>query len=189
MDKKFNEPKLLNGVIAIAPTRYINALLTFSKKVEDKNLDWAVGGDLAEVLRTVNLEPDCIEIQTSKDAAEKIVEATSEFNPRPVKLETQQLSRTAVIEGKEFPVYIRSYYSEFNIGAIKIKIYGESQYRINDWDWGDKIEFIPEFVYVAGKKIAVVPLSFKHDFYRSLGWTDRAEKIRQVLERRHPTRV
>ena len=183
MDKESNEPKLLNGVISIAPTKYIDALLTFYEKVENKNLAWAVGGDLGEVLRTVNVEPDCIEIQTSKEATERIVEATSEFNPHSVKLETQRLSRNAVIEGKEYPVHIRSFYSEFNIGAVKVRIYGDAQYRLNDWDWGDKIEFIADYVFVVGKKVAVVPLSFKYDFYKSLGWKDRVEKIKQTLEK------
>jgi hypothetical protein len=183
MDGKSNEPKLLNGIISIAPTKHIDALLILCKKLEDKNLDWAVGGDLGEVLLTVNVEPDCIEIYTSKEGTERIVEATSEFNPSPVTLETQQLSRNAIIEGKEYPVYIRSYYSELKIGEGEVKIYGDAQYRLDNWDWGDRIEFIPEYVYVVGNKITVVPLSFKYEYYRSLGWRDRAEQIKQTIDR------
>ncbi len=178
-----NKPKLVNGIISIAPQTYINALLVLHGKLNGKNIDWAVGGDFGEVLRTVNVEPDCIEIHTSKDGAEKIAEATSELKPRNVALETQQLPRNALIETKEYPVYIRSYYTEFNIDTIKVKVYGDAQYRLNDWDWGDKVEFTPDTVYVVGKKISVIPLSFKLDFYRSLGWTDRAEKIKQTLDK------
>jgi hypothetical protein len=179
-----NEAKLLNGVISIAPRTYIDALLVLHRKLDGKNIEWAVGGDLGEVLRTVNVEPDCIEILTSKEGAEKIVEATLEFAPRTVALEIQRLPRNATIEGKEYPVYTRSYYSEFNIGAVHVKVHGDTQYRLNDWDWGDKVEFTPDYVYVVCKKIAVVPLTFKAEFYQSLGWADRAEKIKQTLDRR-----
>lgn len=186
MEQPRSETKLMNGIISIAPTAYIDALLALDKKLHGRNVEWAVGGDLGEVLRTVNVEPDCIEIQTSKDGTDKIVEATSEFNPRDVSLETQQLPRNAVIEGKEYPVYVRSYYSEFNIGAVKVKVYGAIQYKLDDWDWGDKVEFTPDYVYVVGKKTAVVPLSLKYEFYQSLGWADRAQKIKQTLDRRRP---
>jgi hypothetical protein len=187
MDDSSNKAKLLNGVVSIAPKKYIDVLLVLYRNLEGKNIEWAVGGDLGENLRTVNVEPDCIEIYTSEDGAERIVEATSEFNPHSVALETQQLPRNAVIETKDYPIYVRSYYSEFIIGAVRVKVYGDAQYRLGDWDWGDKLEFNPEFVYVVGKKTAVVPLSLKCEFYQSLGWADRAEKIRETLyrQRRH----
>lgn len=183
MDKPNDQPKLLNGVISIAPTTYIDALLKLDEKLEGKKIAWAVSGDLGEILRTVNVEPDCIEIHTSREAVEKIVEAALEFKPIPAAFVTQQLPRSAVFQGKEHPIYLRSYYSEFNIGVVKVKIYGDAQYRLDNWEWGDKVEFIPDIVYVVGKKIAVMPLSFKHEFYLSVGWQDRAEKIKQTLDR------
>ncbi len=161
----------------------MDALLILYKNLYDKNIEWAVGGDFGEVLRTVNEKPTCIEILTSKEDAEKIVKATLQFNPLPIETVTHQLPRNAVIRGEQYPIYIRSHYSEFNIGFVKVEIYGDAQYRINNWDWGDEIEFDTEDVNVVGKRIAVVSLSFKYDFYRSLGWTDRAEKIKQTLDK------
>ena len=58
------------------------------------------------------------------------------------------------------------------------KVHGDLQFKVDDWDWGDVLEFDPEYVYVVGAKIAVVPLSVKYELYRSLGWIDRVEKIR-----------
>ena len=184
MEAKSTQAKVLNGVISITPRGYVDALLTLHRILEDKNVEWTVGGDLGEALQTVNTEPDCIEILTTKEYAGKIFEANSEFNPTKISLEIQQLPRIAAIKGKEYPIFARSVYSEFKIGSIKVKVYGDLQYRIADWEWGDKVEFTPDYVYVVGKKTAVVPLSLKYEFYQSLGWTDRAEKIRQTLDRR-----
>ncbi len=183
-----NEPKLLDGIMSITPKHYIDVLLTLNDKLEGKNVQWSVGGDLGEVLRTVNVEPDCLEILTTKDGAEQIVQALAEFNPEKVTLQVQQLPRNAVVEGNDYPVYIKSYYSTFNIGVVKVKVHGDPQYKVNDWEWGDRLEFTPEYVYIAGKKTAVVPLSVKYELYSLLGWTDRAEKVKQALGRQRPHR-
>ena len=58
------------------------------------------------------------------------------------------------------------------------------QYKINDWDWGDKIEFTPEYVNVTGAKIAVVPLQVKYEIYQKMGWAEKVEKIEPIIRRR-----
>ncbi len=179
----------LSRVLSIIPQKYIDALLALHARLEDKNIGWSISGDLGEELRTINVNPDCIEILTSKDGPEQIWEAMKEFNPTTIAFQTQQLSRNAIVEEKEYLVYVQSHYFYFNIDTIKVKVYGDIQYRIDSWDWGDKLEFTPEYTYLVGKKIATVPLSLKYELYQMLGWTDRAKKIRQVLERQHPTRV
>jgi hypothetical protein len=188
MSSSENEPKLVNGILSLAPVPYVNALLTLHDKLDDKNVDWVVGGDLGEVLRTVNTSPDSVEILVSKGGADVVALAVAEFNPSKVKLETQQLPRNATVEGKEYPAYIRSYYSEFNISEVNVKVHVDLQYRINSWEWGDKLEFKPEYVSVVGKTTAVVPLSIKYELYQLLGWTDKVEQIKEALERQRPHR-
>ncbi len=173
----------LSRVLSIIPRKYIDALLVLHAKLVGSDVDWAVGGDLGEQLRTINVEPDRIEILTSRDSVPKIAEAVKNFNPSKLSFEVQKLSRDAKIEGKEYPAYVRSYYFNFNIGTIRVDVYGDIQYKIDSWDWGDKIEFIPEYVSLVGKQIAVVPLKLKYELYQQLGWTDRAEWIRQVMFR------
>jgi len=179
----------LSRVLSIIPQKYIDALLALHARLEDKNIGWSISGDLGEELRTINVNPDCIEILTSKEGVEQIWEAMKEFNPTTIAFQTQQLSRNAIVEEKEYPVYVQSHYFDFSIDMTKVKVHGDLQYRIDTWDWGDKLEFTPEYTYLVGKKIAVVPLSLKYELYQMLGWTDRAEKIRQVLERRTPPRA
>jgi hypothetical protein len=178
----------LSTVLAIIEPAYIEALLSLHKKLTTQRIDWAVSGKLGEALRTVQVKPDCIEIVTSKKGAIQIFLAVKERDTKGVFFQIQRLERDAAINGKEYPVYVRSHNFDFILGGVKIKVYGDPQFRIGNWEWGDKLEFAPEHIYVVGAKTAVVPLPVKLDLYQSLGWTDRAEKISQVLNRR-PTIV
>ncbi len=88
----------LSRVLSIIPQKYIDALLALHARLEDKNIGWSISGDLGEELRTINVNPDCLEILTSKDGAEQIWEAMKEFNPTTIAFQTQQLSRNAIVE-------------------------------------------------------------------------------------------
>ncbi|MCW3994832.1 MAG: hypothetical protein NWE98_01620 [Candidatus Bathyarchaeota archaeon] len=170
-----------NPYLIVIPPRYVIALLKLHEKLEGKSIDWAVSGDLAEALRTVKLEPDCIEIVTSKEGANQIHSAVEAFNPEKVAYRVQRLPRDALIKDKEYPVYVRSHYFEFDVEGVKVKVHGGLQFKVDDWDWGDKFEFTPDTVYIVNKKTYVVPLSVKYEMYQRLGWTDRAEKIKRQM--------
>jgi hypothetical protein len=176
----------LATVLATIDPLYINTLLALNLKIAKRNIEWAVSGDLGEALKTVQVNPDCLEIVTTKKGAAQIFLSVQDCNPTGVYFQTHKLPRPAVINGKEYPVSVRSYYFEFTIKGVKVKVYGNLQYRISNWDWGDKLEFVPEHVYVVGEKTAVVPLQVKYNIYLQLGWVDRAEKIQQVLLRHQP---
>jgi hypothetical protein len=179
-----NAKKLMNPLVTLIPLKYLDALSIFNSKLEGKGIGWAISGNLGEVLRTVHVEPDGIDILTNKEGATQIFQAVHEFNPSKLRWRTKTLSRPAVVGAKEYPVNIRSYYFEFEINSIKVRVYGDLQIQIGDWEWGDKIEFEPDYVYVVSQKMRVAPLQLKYDLYRGLGWMDRAEKIMPILYRR-----
>ncbi len=52
--------------VSTIPKPYVDALLALHEKLEGKNIKWVVSGDLAELLRIVKVEPDCIEIVSSR---------------------------------------------------------------------------------------------------------------------------
>jgi hypothetical protein len=170
-----------NPLLIIVPPQYVSALLKLHEKLDGKNIEWALSGDLGESLRTVRVEPDCIEIVTSKEGAEQIHRAVAEFNPQQLTYTVQKLSRNASIQDNEYPAYIRSHYFEFSIDGIQVKVYGDLQYKVNDWDWGDTFQFNSDTVYIVGKRTSVVPLAVKYELYMNLGWLDRAEKITKVF--------
>jgi len=175
--------KQFSHFVSVIPKKYLDALLILHEKLNGKNIRWTVSGDLAELLRIVKVEPDCIEIVASKNGAHKIFQAVQEFKPNQMSYLTQLLPRNAVVEGKEYHVYIRSYFFDFNVNDVKIKIEGNLQFKVGDWDWGEVFDFAPDYVYVVGKKTAVTPLSIAFDLYRNLGWTDRVEKINEVTQK------
>ncbi len=150
----------LSHFLTIIPQKYVDALLTLHEKLDAKKIKWIVSGDLAERLRLVKVDPDCIEIVTSKDGAEQIFQAVQEFKPQAVSVQTQRLPRDAVIGKENFPVYNRSYYFEFNLNGVTVKVQGDLQFKVGSWDWGDVFDFDPEYVYVTGKKTAVTPLAY-----------------------------
>lgn len=177
-----------SDAVAIIPKPFLLVLLTLHKKLDDKSIEWVVGGDLCEALRTVKMEPSNVEIATSKENLEKAFSALQEYDLTEIEICIQRLQRNAVVKGAEHPAYVRSCCFETTIGTVPTKIQSDIQYRINDWDWGDKLQFSPEYIYIVGKKTAVVPLSVECKLYQGLGWTDRVEKIRRVIERQKPQR-
>ena len=174
-----------NHFVSVIPPEYFNAILILHEKLDGKNIRWVLKGELAERLKIVQVEPICIEIVSSKTDAEKIFQVFQEFKPEQIAFQVQRLSRKAVIGGKEFPVFTRSYFFDFNLNAVKVKVEGDLQFKVGEWDWGDVFDFTPEYVYIVGKKIAVTPLLIASDLYRSLGWTDRVEKITEVTQKSH----
>ncbi len=175
----------LSHVLAVIEPAYVDAILMLHKRLDKDHVTWAVGGDLGEALKTVQAQPDCLEIVTDRNGAAQIFLAFKGVVRKGVYFQTQRLNRNAMLGGKEYPVYARSYYFDFTICGVKVKVHGNLQYRVSDWEWGDKLEFTPEYVSVTGTRTAIVPLQVKYDIYQGLGWTDRAEKVSQILNR-HP---
>jgi hypothetical protein len=174
----------LSHFLTVIPQKYVDALLTLHEKLDGEKIKWVVNGDLAERLRLVKVDPECIEIVTSKEGAEKIYHAVQEFLLQKNSLKTQRLQRDAVVGKEEYPVYAKSYYFEFNLNGVSVKVEGDLQFKVGEWDWGEVFDFNPEYVYVTGKKIAVTPLQIQLELYQTLGWMDRAENISKVFASR-----
>jgi hypothetical protein len=175
--------KQLDQIISVIPKPYLDALLALHEKLDEKNLKWIVDGDLSECMHVVQIVPKCIEIVASKDDAQHFFQAVQEFNPSPISLQTCQLQRNAIVDGKEYPVYVRSLYFDFTLNTVLVKVQGELQFKVADWNWGEIYDFEPDYVNIVGKRIAVTPLEIKLQLYQSLGWTDRSEKIDPIVQK------
>ena len=173
----------LDQIVSVIPKPYVDALLALHDKLDEKNLRWIVDGDLSECMHVVQIVPKCIEIVTSKDAAQNFFQAVQEFNPSPISLQTCQLQRNAIVDGKEYPVYVRSFCFNFTLNTVLVKVQGDLQFKVADWNWGEIYDFEPEYVNIVGMRIAVTPLEIKLQLYQSLGWTDRSEKIEPIVQK------
>ena len=181
--------KELNQILSAVPPKYIVAISSLHEKLDDKNIFWALNGDLAEALKTIQTDVEYLEIICSQQDAEQIFEQIQEFQPKPISLQTQRLQRNAVINGTEYPIYVRSYFFDFDLKGVQVKVNGDLQYKLDDWEWGDILSFEPEYVYVVGNKTAVTPLTIAYELYSNLGWADKTEKIRQVLMKINGDRI
>ncbi len=162
----------------------MDVVLTLNERLKGKEIRWALGGDLGEALRTVHVEPTCVEIITDENGFGIIFEEVKEYNPENVGFITETLTRRAIIGGKKYPLAIRSHFFGFLINSVEVKVYSDIQFQIADWGWGDKVEVDPEYVLIGGQRIAVMPLHIKLELYKGLGWIDRAEKVTRVLNQK-----
>jgi hypothetical protein len=178
----------LSPVLTIIPKPFMDAVLALSSKLDGKNINWVVNGDLAEELRTVNISPEKIEVICQNHSLEQAFLTLQEFNPSPITYSTRQLQRDAVIGGAVYPIYVRSYSFDLILVGVPIRVQSDVQFKVGDWDWGDAYEFTPEYVNVTGKKVAVTPLSVAYELYHNLGWIDRMQKIEAVIQRGHTRR-
>ncbi len=179
----------LNGIVSVIPHQYVDVLLALHERLDGGGIKWVVSGEAAESLQTVTVEPECLEIVCSKKDAQQLHDAVLDFSPKQISHKTQALPQNAVHEGNQYPVFLRSHYFDFTLNGVLIQVHGDMQYKVNDWEWGDTFEFTPNYINVVGKKTAVTPLSILYEIYASLGWTEKAQRIRLVLEKREAMRA
>ena len=163
----------------------LNATVKIGKLLKDCSENWGIGGDAGEIIGGVNVRPDHITILTTNQGSREIGKRLETFRVKgPTEVE-RPLERSAEIKPKTLPVRIKSFASSFNIESERLDVHGDLQIKVGDWDWGDPLDFDPEYVYVVGVKVPIVPLDFKRELYMGLGWTDRFKKINAAMARRH----
>lgn len=164
----------------------LDTTITLGAILKDCTAKWAIGGDVAEIISGVNVEADHIEILTTKEGCDEISRKLVEYQIEPPRIVERKLARNADIDLKPYPVWLRSYNSRFDIKGSKLDLDGNLQIKVGDWDWGDPLEFEPDYVHVVNVRVPIVPLKLKNELYTGLGWMDRAKKIHEaVMRSRH----
>ena len=142
----------------------LDATIIIGKALMDCENKWAVGGDVAEVISGVNVQPNHITILSTKDGCEEVARKLVKYQVEPPHDVESELARDAIVDLKPHKVRI----------------------KVGEWDWGDPLDFDPDYVYVLGVKMPIVPLKMKSELYSGLGWTDRAIRIHEaVMRSRH----
>jgi hypothetical protein len=164
----------------------LDATIKIGKGLLDCNNKWAIGGDVAEVISGVNVRPDYISILTTKEGCDEITRKLAKYQDELPHIVERELDREARINLNLHKVRIKSYNSRMNVDGSRLDVHGNLQIRVGDWEWGDPLDFEPDYVYVVGIKMPIVPLKMKSELYTGLGWTDRAAKIHEaVMRSRH----
>ena len=169
--------------LVVLNKQLLDTTITIGKILEDCPNKWAISGDVAEVISGVNVEPDHVTILTTKGGCDEISGRLAKYSIAPATVVERRLEREANIGLKSYPVMIKSYLAGFNIEGSKLDVYGDLQIKVGEWDWGDPVDYEPDYVYVVGVKVPVVPLQLKSEIYNGLGWRDRATKIHEAVVR------
>lgn len=161
----------------------LDTTISIGKNLEDCPTKWAIGGDVAEVISGVNVNPDHVTILTTREGCDEIGRRLAKYSVAPTAMVERRLERNASIGLKSYPVMIKSYMARFIIEGSELDVYGDLQIKVGEWEWGDPVDYEPDYVYVVGVKVPVVPLQLKSEIYNGLGWRDRATKIHEAVVR------
>lgn len=167
--------------IGYVEKKFVDAMLGITESLQNVDADWSLGGDVADAMRGVDIRPEYAELFTNEDGARKLHEVLWKYRPTELKLTEQRSSRDAHVNGTHYPVYLRSHFFECMVGDVRVKVHGDLQFKVGEWEWGDIIEYNPEPLYLVGVKVSIVPLTFRLELYRNLGWTDRVDAINAAV--------
>jgi hypothetical protein len=172
--------------LAVLNKPLLDATVILGKTLTSCTNKWAIAGDVAEVISGVNVQPDHIAILTTTEGCDEITKKLAKFQTEPFRTVERELERDAKVDLKLLKVRIKSYVARFDIEGSRLDVHGDLRIKVGDWDWGDPLDFEPDYVYVVGVKVPIVPLKMKSEIYTGLGWTDRASKIHEaVMRSRH----
>ena len=163
----------------------LEATIELGNLLKDCRAKWALAGDIGEILNGVNVQPDHLTILTNIAGCEEITKRLEGFLVEAPRQVETQIKRHAEIEPRPLPVIVKSYTSRFSLNGQRLDVHGDLRIKVGDWDWGDSLDYEPDYVYVVGVKVPVLPLELKTRLYRGLGWYDRVSKIHAAMARRH----
>jgi hypothetical protein len=161
----------------------VRASMKIGSALKGAAAKWAFGGDAAEVAKGVVVSADHLEIVTTKPGTDEICGLMGSYVTLAPAQAEKRLPRDADVDVKMLPVYIRSHYAELTVDKVKVEVYGDLQYKVGEWDWGDPIDCEPEFVNIVGVNVPVLPLKLKSELDLGLGWFDRLELISDAFTR------
>jgi hypothetical protein len=173
------------GETVILPTPLLRTTVKISRVLKDAREKWAFGGDAGEIVKGVNVKADHLEIVTTKTGTEEICGLLKEHVTLPPADLEKKLARDAYVESVTFPVYVKSRYAELTVDDVRVEVYGDLQYRVGEWEWGDPIVHEADHVIVVGTNVPTVSLLFKSQIHMGLGWYDRVELISDAVNRSH----
>jgi len=153
--------------------------------LRDCKSKWALAGNAGELVSGVSISADHLSILTSSEGCLDISKKLAEHVVQTPQIVERKLDREAKIDLKPLSVQIKSYEAKFEIDRQRLNVYGGLQIKIGDWEWGDLLDYEPDYVYVGSEKLPVVPLQLKTELYIGLGWMDRVKKINEAMVRRH----
>ncbi len=132
---------------------------------------WAITGSLGWALQGVKVEVHDIDLQTDPAGAYEIEGLLSEYVASPVRYTVSER--------------IRSHLGKLEINGVRVEIIGGVQKRLEDGTWEEPVNVERHRVWVEidGMQIPVLSLEYEYQAYLKLGRTEKAEMLRQWLQK------
>ena len=171
--------------VYIVPTAFLSCLKSISKTLEGSGVKWSVIGDTAENIHGVNARPERLELLVDEHGIEQFSSRMAEYGISTFDPVEKKLERTASVDGKEFPVYVRSLFARVMLDGVEVNAHSDYRIKVGEWEWGDRLEFEPVEMNLVGELVPIMPVRIASEIYLMLGWTDRANKISDAVHRAH----
>ena len=152
-------------------TQHLSVLRKICAHLEDSGINWVVTGSLGMALQGVLVQVHDIDIQTDKDGAYEIERRFPKYMIKPV--------------GYSVSERIRSHFGALEIDGIKVEIMGDVQKHLGNQSWEEpvKVERYRCWVEIDGMRVPVLSLEYEYQAYLKLGRGDKAETLRDWLQR------
>jgi hypothetical protein len=167
--------------VAFLPAHLLKVVIMLGGELKDVRAKWAIWGDAGEIIKGVHVKTDHLEILTTKEGCEEICKFLASYVTMAPSEAVKKLSREADVDAKLLPIYVKSHFAELTINGVLVEVYGDEQIKVAEWDWGDPLDFEPDYSYIVNKKVPIVPLRFKQELDLGLGWLDRLELIADAI--------
>ncbi len=148
----------------------ISALLTLHDALKGRGVHWAVMGSLSHALQGLKIQPNDIDITTTRQGAHTIEQLLEPHVTRPI----------THSQGDG----VRSHLGELTIHGVTVQIIGDMETSTDNAPWTPLPHDHPHLIMVEGAPIPVRTLEQETQTYTRLGRTERAEKLRTLNERR-----
>jgi hypothetical protein len=134
-------------------------------------LNWAVTGSLGMVLNGMEMTIHDIDLQTDKDGAFEIERRLLDYRVTPVFFKASDR--------------IRSYFGIFEVKGVQVEVMGDMQHLQPDQVWQEpvKVEQFRKWITFENMLIPVMSLEHELDAYRLMGRHEKAERVREFLNK------
>jgi len=146
-----------------------SALTTILRKLDNRELEWALTGGASFILQGLDYDTSDIDIQCSKKAAYEIENIFSKYVVEEVHLwETEKM---------------RSHFGRLKIDNVEVEVMGAVNKKVNG-DWEEPVDVSEKLTVVDYKtfEVPVLNLQYEAEAYEKLGRKEKANRLQELAE-------
>lgn len=149
------------------PPAYRETVYRLVTALDETGVEWALTGSVSFRLQGVPVDPNDVDVQTTKMGAYEIESRFADAVTDPV---------TFVDSGA-----MRSYLGELELNGLPVEVIGQLQKRRPDGTWKPPVDITDHrrFVDLDDVAVPVLSLAYEADAYQRLGREDRAALLRE----------